>query len=559
MPAKQISTSPNITVLDFHAEFDIPSQELNVDLSPSVWIGTGYDNVLGAKYTITKLSGNMTLTLPNPTSNTYDVTPPDMQTGIVTFPLPLAFQGVEWGIFQLQVILYDADGTPYTLIKTFDLCRPKQIGIQVNTDNASMVLALDTSVRNGLGTARDNTVYYYKQAPAVNKEYSNAVFFDSQLQIPPIEWEEQPPLSFQLYTGKTTFTSSDIVTYNLDDEFAVIIKYTGSISKELPLVDYCKLYCCYTAILDRAVQYSGTNAGVLESKKAEQVALNLWAVWLGTDCGYDVSRFIDAVQTIGNCNCSCDCAGAITAFPTSIGAGQSINIFGVDGITVSSSTSGNTTTFIVSGSQFQYVVRYDGVLNPPELVITPSTSGDTTTFGIHTDLSVLQDYFEVGDIGGVILYNDISDSSPSTGTSEQILKTYTIPQATGSGLPVKTWSSDGDEMELFVPIVVNTSGLAKTLKLKVNGTTLAQYITTDNANEPVFFHVKVNRVSAGSQFYTYEIYTGVSTTTIYKGYGNTGVLVTDAGNTFTVTVTNATSSADSVTCKQLQVKLGKKG
>lgn len=399
MPAKTITTSVNISSLDFHSEFDVPNQVLRVDLTPSVWLGTGYNNVLGAKFTITKLSGNMSLPLPNPTSNTYDIIPPDMQDGVVEFPLPLAFQGIEFGIYQLSVTLTDANSTTYTLSKNFDLCRPKQIGKDVNTDNASMNLLLDIKVRDGLGTAYDNTVYFYKMEPAVNKIYDNAIYFDSVLQIPPILSESQPPIAFGLYTGKTTYSASNIVTYDLDDEFSVIIKYSGSVNKEVPTVDFCKVYCCFTDILHKAAQYSGTNEGLLQSRKAEQVALYITAIWMGSDCGNDITEWIDAIQTVGGCDCSCDCAGAITPAPFSSGSGNTINIIGAGGITVSPPvTSGNTTTFIITGSDRTYSVVYGGTLNPPEIIITSSTSGSLTTTKLSLDLAVLQAYFVAGAI-----------------------------------------------------------------------------------------------------------------------------------------------------------------
>lgn len=71
MSETTITSSPNIATLQSKIIVDLCAGQLYVDISPSVWIGGGDQNVLGAKVQVTNPLGVVI----KPYPSGYDVTP----------------------------------------------------------------------------------------------------------------------------------------------------------------------------------------------------------------------------------------------------------------------------------------------------------------------------------------------------------------------------------------------------------------------------------------------------------------------------------------------------
>lgn len=544
MPALAITDSPNISSLDFAAEFDIPNLTLTVNLVPSVWIGTGYNNVLGAKFTVTSPFG---LVLPNPTAATYDITPPNLNTtDEVAFTLPQSFSAVEWGVYKIKVVLTDADGDTYEWTKPLDVCRPKQTGLEVNTSNASMNLKLDIKIRDGIGIAYDNTVYSYKSVEPTAKVYANSIYFDSTLGLSAITSAVQPPIQFNLYTGKITYKATDTVTYATGDNFTVILKYVGSVSKEVSTIDFCKAYCCLADKTELAKSYAGTNKEVQLKNEVEQAAVLLLRMELGIDCGFDVSGLIEEFFTLTGCDCSCDCNGAVSPSPASITA-NAVVVQGTGNNTVSQSTAGVTTTFVVNGKT--YSIKYGGSQATPEITINTAVVGNDVVTSLSLNIPQLATYLQPYISAGGILCENVTATYIPNNTVETTIYTCTLDGATATNVPYNTLSKDGDIIRGKVLFQNNNAALGgnRTIRFKFAGATFQTMTIPANSTEWVTYEFEIIRVTVNTQQINIQWMQGnVLSTMSWFVFVNTGAANLAVANSIVVTGQNATAVASSL-------------
>jgi len=143
----------------------------------------------------------------------------------------------------------------------------------------------------------------------------------------------------------------------------------------------------------------------------------------------------------------------------------------------------------------------------------------------------------------IAAYNNQTGVSTGAGVTEESLFSATIP--------ADTWSSLGDEVELYSYMVYNDNDIV-TLKFKLGS--LTRYTHTIQEIEPakIIFRIKMSKDAANSQFWTIEklIY-GTTTPAILIGSciidTTNSTAVTASSNTFEITGQNSAIGANQLT------------
>lgn len=170
MPALQISTSPNIAVLDSNIVVDMCAGKFFVDIKPSTFIGNGAALVKGAKVKITN-PYNVEV---KPYGASYDIAAPFTST--YSFAIPTRQRNYEYGRFQVFVEVTDADGTKHTVSKVVITCEP-----DLNNKSASY-RNLHTDIS---GVCKDGKVYVSAEnIPAYRGLLSTSTDTSLSLQFP---------------------------------------------------------------------------------------------------------------------------------------------------------------------------------------------------------------------------------------------------------------------------------------------------------------------------------------------------------------------------------------
>ena len=116
---KTITDSTNIASLDSKILSDLCSGVFEVDVTPSIFIGAGADNVMGANVRITNPYGVVIKQYP---TSGYDIYPP--MTDVVEVDIPTQASNYQYGQYKVDVELIDANGTVYTISKNINICAP---------------------------------------------------------------------------------------------------------------------------------------------------------------------------------------------------------------------------------------------------------------------------------------------------------------------------------------------------------------------------------------------------------------------------------------------------
>lgn len=310
MPGTVITGSPNITLLDSKIVADLCLGKFYIDLTPSVWItdpgaSPAYDgalNVQGAKIQITNPYGVVIKSYP---LSSFDIVPP--MTGIYEQNIPTQAGAIQYGTYTVDVVLTDqgSPGTEYTVSKTVNVCTYDK-----NQNPCDDRLRLVASCRNG-------TIGVYVSEPPLFKGF----FATTKTQL----WTVKYPtasghanttstfgyFSVQLFEGVYNVSGSVCATYNLTDNVFVRLPYSVSLDKTVK----CNLD--YTCIWPRIKQLNDKIASdCSEAEKTANGSIILDALRLITsaelanNAGEDASPYINDLEILLGCQCTCDCTGS---------------------------------------------------------------------------------------------------------------------------------------------------------------------------------------------------------------------------------------------------------
>lgn len=379
MPALNITNSSNIASLDSKIEANLCEGVFTVDLSPSIFIGSGADNVLGASVKMTNPYG---VIIRYPTTSGYDIYPP--MTSNAEVDIPTQANNYQYGNYTVDVYLTDANGTIYTLSKPVNICAPNPKNKNVNY--GSLSATLDGNCVTGRVTIIADTVPAYKGA------ISDSQVNDFTLKYPTIS-EKAPEetnigaFSAQLFEGEYRFEGTICAHYSLGDNIFANVNYKVKRYKTIRCLLDKSCVAVRLAELQYQISQDCTDKEKIETQNTIINALLLIQVIDGlTNDGQDASDYIAQLEQVLGCVCTCNCADGTPIIPI-----NPTGDFVVEGCNVSSATVGLTTTYTIEN--YAYVLEYTsngGAITITAPVLDDCTQTQTLIFNIEVVYSQIK-------------------------------------------------------------------------------------------------------------------------------------------------------------------------
>lgn len=377
MPGTSTSGSPNIAILDSQIFADHCTGNFCVDITPSTYIASGKNNVQGAKIQITDPYGVVI----RPYGSSFDISQAtsggmDEQ---VCFAIPTLAGTYKWGKYTISVQLTDEDGTIYTVTNTVTICAPNS---KDKTKNyGSLSARITGSCKDGKLYVITDTVPNYNGRMVESQENDFELLYPTSSGLPALE-TTIGSFSVQLYEGTYSFSGEICATYNFGDHVYVNVKY--KIKKERTvrcIIDEC----CVFEKLEELNMRLKSDCTVAEREKTTNIileALNyLKTIELAAECSKDPSEYIEALESLLGCVCTCNCAEG-----TPIINNNPSKDFLIQGCNVDKQTVGLTDVYTIEN--YDYMVSV--VDNGGALVISTATlDGCTKTQSITFDISVV--------------------------------------------------------------------------------------------------------------------------------------------------------------------------
>lgn len=382
MPGTVITTSPDIALLDSRIIASLCSGYFYVDISPSVYIGSGKTLVLGANVKIVNPYGVVVKDY----GTNYEIAPALSQgmDGVVSFAIPTMASNYQYGKYTISVELFDQNNTRYVVTKTVSLCEP---------DKNNKTRSYGTLSATMRGSCTDGKVFIVVDTPP---NYNGRIYesrsLDLTLDFPTASGED--PLetsigsfSVQLYEGVYKLTGTDCVTYNFGDNIFVKVNYKIKLEKNIRcLIDEC---CVQERINELSLQLdAGCPLPDKEriSNTIVEALLQLKIIELNANCGQDASDAITKLEQLLGCSCTCNCAEGTPIINTNPAKDFSIVGCGFDKTTV-----GLTDTYTLYN--YTYVVEVvpnGGVLTVSAATLDGCTKTQTISFDIAAAYSQIK-------------------------------------------------------------------------------------------------------------------------------------------------------------------------
>jgi hypothetical protein len=376
MPSLPITTSPNIAILDSKLQANLCVGNFIIDITPSVWISTGYNNVIGAKVQIINPYGVTVRDYPD----NYDITPAFSggMKATASIAVPTQAGTYQYGKYAISIKLTDADGTVYVITKPLSICAPNSLDSSKKYGNLSAKLT---------GVCNEGKVYVlvdnlptYK---GFNSESSTQGF---TLDYPSGSGKSsfntpQGSFAVQLFEGEYKIKGSVCATYNYGDNVYAKINYIVNYTKGI----ICSLDIdCVFSGLNNLAQKLNSDCSEAE-KKDTQIRINAATLLIdtidfGVKAGEDVSDYIFNLEDVLGVTCSCSFNNGTPIFNND----PSRDVL-IQGCNVEKEIVGLTTIYTINNySYYASVSPNGGVLNVTDVVLNGCVQSQNITFNIGT-------------------------------------------------------------------------------------------------------------------------------------------------------------------------------
>ena len=374
MPATNVVSSPNIASLNSKILANLCGGVFSIDLTNSIWIGSGASNVLGASI---KITNPYNVVIKNYPISGYDIYSP--MTNVINVNIPTQAGNYQYGNYVIDVQLTDANGTKYTVTKTVSICTPDANNKTRNYGSISAQLN---------GVCKDGKVYIIADTVPTYK----GVISDAQVNTFTLEYPTSSGLSVLntaigsfsaiLFEGIYKFKGTICANYNFGDNVSVKVNY--KLKKEKNIRCLLDETCIYAKLsqLDAQTKSDCTDAEKIDTQNVIIGALRLIkTIEVATNAGFDAGEFIDELEALLGCVCTCNCADGTPIINTSPNKD-----FAITGCNVTKTTVGFTDTYVIDN--YEYVVSITD--NGGALTIqSPSLNGCTKTQTIQFNISVV--------------------------------------------------------------------------------------------------------------------------------------------------------------------------
>ena len=392
---------------------------------------------------------------------------------------------IEQGTYTIDYLVYNSDtGEYYTSQSTVDYQYTlPTVVIQQVIDCLSPLLtsvdATDYTLFGGIqpdSLTRTHTIIYPPSTGVSNVVGGTANLYTSIL----------------YNNGTYTTTISTVVSWTLPDGTVINATLTGEQEKLVQCEQWvCDIYCCLKSLYNEWQGYISTNQTLATQyhqrwNDACDLATMIQSAYSCGDSAM-VATYVNTLRTISNCNSGCSCDdGTIELIQ---GLGNITNTYDLDSGTptflyVTPTVSGNTTSWEVglTNQAITDLTQGNVVTADTNTKVTTTGSGSTASYAVKGATVTAGSGIGVTFSGGTtnpdyaVRAANLLDSqyvdTATTGTTLEVLKTYT--------LPIGTVGSNGVRLIFEGKFSVTQNTDSKTVALRLNGTPLLSAI---NANQ----------------------------------------------------------------------------
>lgn len=383
MSATIISTSPNIASLDLKVVADLCSGIFRMDITPSVWIGSGEKNVLGANFQITNPLGVVV----KPYGSNYEIAPglSGGMDAIVTFAVPTIGGGFQLGKYQMDVQLYDSNGAVYTNTKTVSICAPD--ALKKTLKYGSLSAKLVGNCQDGKMAVIVDGVPNYNGKIVESQVNAFTLDYPTASGLTPLD-SAYTNFSVVLFEGVYLLVGTICATYNFGDNVFVKILYkVKSEHNQRCLIDLCCINDAFASLRVKINSDCSDKEKALTASTMVEALFLLENARLAAGCGEDPSDIISQLETLLGCSCTCNCNEG-----TPIINGTPVADSSIEGCGFTKETVGLTTVYTLYN--YSYVVEIadnGGALTIADPTLADCTQTQRITFSINTVYSQIKE------------------------------------------------------------------------------------------------------------------------------------------------------------------------
>lgn len=369
--------SPDIAILDSRIIASLCEGTICVDTTPTVYIGSGEENVLGANVEILNPFGIIV----KPYGANYEIAP-GLSGGMdaaVCFDIPTIGNNYQYGKYTVNVKMFDSEGNSWVVTKTVTLCEPDKNNKTRNYGSLSAMMKVNC-VDGKLFVIVDSVPNYNGQL-VESKVLTGTLKYPTVSGVTPLTITSGT-FAVTLYEGVYMLEGEICATYNFGDNVFVDVKY--KIKKEHNA--RCLLdECCVYAKLSEIQMRTETDCTAAEKEETASLIVSALSLFelakLAGNCGEDPSDWIDELEKLLGCKCTCNCnegAPIVNNTPSS-------DVI-VEGCNVGVVTNGLTKTYTINNYEYKVSIAENG----GALVVAPATLDTCTKTQLITfDISVV--------------------------------------------------------------------------------------------------------------------------------------------------------------------------
>lgn len=357
-----VTSSDNIASLDSLIIGDTCAGNIVVDVSPTTYIGSGSNNVLGANIKITNPLG--VVIKEHPTSG-YEIeggSPPMLEQ--VEVAIPTTAGNYQYGNYTIEVTMYDADGTEYVIEKSIYIANPDSKN--KTKKYANITATIKGLCRDGKAIIQVATPPSYRGNVVESQDSEFVLEYPTGSELDPIE-TGMSAFSVPLYEGVYKISGETCATYNYGDNVYAKVKYKLKYEKKISCILNYECIGIYLASLQDKVQSNCTEEEENDTihKISKIVGLVATIEYLA-DNNLDASDYVNQLEALIECSCTCE---GIEGTPI-INNSPSTDVV-VEGVNVSSETTGLTTTYTIDNYDFEVSVYNNngGVLTVSSVIV----------------------------------------------------------------------------------------------------------------------------------------------------------------------------------------------
>lgn len=363
MPATFINGSPNIASLNSIISADLCQGKFFMDISNTLYIGSGESNVLGAKFKITNPSNVIVKQYPG----TYEVAPSFSggMDAVISFNIPTQAGNFQYGEYIVEAQITDADGSTYIVSKPVSLCEPDQNNKTRNYGTVSATMK--GSCRNGRFSVIVNSVPTYRGKISDSQVNDFTLLYPTVSGINPLD-SIVTNFTVALFEGVYKLSGTICASYNLGDSVSIKISYHLKCEHDQKcIVDLCCVNDRFTALRQQLQLECSQDKKDEISATIVEALFYLENAKLSADCGEDPSDAISQLETLLGCSCICNTNEGVPIIDLT--PSQDIII---DGCGFTKTSVGSTDTYVLNN--YTYIV--DIAANGGALTITEATGVD---------------------------------------------------------------------------------------------------------------------------------------------------------------------------------------